>query len=372
VTEAVPVDDKINVCVVGEFTPSLPNARLAVLTPKVETEEPSCIAKVSETPPALAVRVAVVAVLTAVAVAVKPALVAPDATVTDAGTLTAELLLATLTAKPPLAAGAFKVTEQPSVPAPVIEPLVQLNPVSTGTPVPLKPTGVVVPFEELLVSANNPEAAPAAVGSNCTLRVAVCPEAIVSGTVAPEMENPAPVTFAALIVNGAVPVDDKVNVCAVEAFTASVPNDRLALLTPKVGTEEPSSIAKGSETLPALAVIVAVAEPLTAVTVAVNPALVAPDATVTDAGTLTAELLLARLTAKPPLAAAAFKVTEQLSVPAPVIEPLVQLSPLNWGIPVPLRLTAVEVPAEELLVSVNDPEAAPAAVGSNCTLRVAV
>jgi hypothetical protein len=74
----------------------------------------------------------------------------------------------------------------------------------------------------------------------------------------------------------------------------------------------------------------------------------------------------------PPLAAATFNVTVQLSVPAPVIDPLVQLSPLNTGTPVPLRLINVEVPLDELLVSVNEPLAAPAIVGSNCTVSVAV
>jgi hypothetical protein len=64
---------------------------------------------------------------------------------------------------------------------------------------------------------------------------------------------------------------------------------------------------------------------LTADTVAVKLAVVDPAATATDAGTVTAELLLARLTANPPLGAAAFSVTEQLSVPAPVIDELVQL-----------------------------------------------
>ena len=81
-------------------------------------------------------------------------------------------------------------------------------------------------------------------------------------------------------------------------------------------------------------------------TVAVKAAVVAPAATVTVAGTATDELLLARLTVNPPVAAAAFSVTVQLSVPAPVIEPLVQLSPLSIGTPVPLRLTPVEVPEE--------------------------
>ena len=76
---------------------------------------------------------------------------------------------------------------------------------------------------------------------------------------------------------------------------------------------------------------------LTAETVAVKLALVAPAATVTDAGTVTALLLLDRLTAWPPVPAAAFSVTVQASVPAPVIDPLVQLSPLSTGCPVPLR-----------------------------------
>jgi hypothetical protein len=111
---------------------------------------------------------------------------------------------------------------------------------------------------------------------------------------------------------------------------------------------------------------------VTADTVAEKLPVVDPAATVTEAGTVTAVLLLARVTANPPLAAATFSVTVQLSVPAPVIDPLVQLSPLNTGTPVPLRLINVEVPLDELLVRVNEPLAAPAIVGSNCTVSVAV
>lgn len=58
----------------------------------------------------------------------------------------------------------------------------------------------------------------------------------------------------------------------------------------------------------------------TEVTVAMNPALVAPEGTFNDAGTLTALLSLARLTAKPPLPAAALSATVQLSLAEPVIE----------------------------------------------------
>ena len=49
------------------------------------------------------------------------------------------------------------------------------------------------------------------------------------------------------------------------------------------------------------------------------------------AGTFTAALLLDRLTLTPPLAAAPLSVTVQLSLPTPVIEALLQISPLNVG-----------------------------------------
>jgi hypothetical protein len=97
--------------------------------------------------------------------------------------------------------------------------------------------------------------------------------------------------------------------------------------------------------------------------VAEKLAVAAPAATVTEAGTVTAELLLATPTAKPPLAAATFSVTVQLSVPAPVIDALLQLKPLNTGTLVPVRLIRVEVPLDELLIRVNEPVSAPAVVG---------
>ena len=92
---------------------------------------------------------------------------------------------------------------------------------------------------------------------------------------------------------------------------------------------------------------------------------VEPAATVTDAGTVTAELLLARFTVNPPVAAAVFKVTVQASVPEPVMDEFVQESPVSTGTPVPLRLITVEGPVEELLASVSWPAADPAVEGSN-------
>jgi hypothetical protein len=67
---------------------------------------------------------------------------------------------------------------------------------------------------------------------------------------------------------------------------------------------------------------------LTAVAVAVNPALDAPDATVTEAGTVTAELLLARLTVNA-LEVAVESVTVQPSVADPVTDALLQERPLT-------------------------------------------
>jgi hypothetical protein len=56
---------------------------------------------------------------------VKPALVDPAVTVTEAGTVTEPLVLDSVTACPPVGAAAVRVTVQASVPAPVMEELVQ-------------------------------------------------------------------------------------------------------------------------------------------------------------------------------------------------------------------------------------------------------
>jgi len=94
---------------------------------------------------------------------------------------------------------------------------------------------------------------------------------------------------------------------------------------------------------PALAVNVAACAVVTDETEAVNAALVALAATVTVAGTLTAALLLDRLTLNPPLGATALSDIVQASLPAPVMDVLLHEIALNPavvdGVPVPLRLT---------------------------------
>jgi hypothetical protein len=131
----------------------LPNPTLVALMLSVGTGTFNCRAKVSETLPALAVRVTACAVPTDDTVALNPALVAFAGTVTVAGTVTAALLLDTLTHRPPLGAAALSVTVQASVPDPVMVPLPQesaLNVAGATVPVPLRPITAVPLVEELL------------------------------------------------------------------------------------------------------------------------------------------------------------------------------------------------------------------------------
>ena len=108
--------------------------------------------------------------------------------------------------------------------------------------------------------------------------------------------------------------------------------------------------------------------------VAWNPALVAPAATVTDVGTVRAELLLARFTVMPPLAAAEFKLTEQESDANSSTELLLQVSEMRAGAsvgnPVPSRLITAVGSVAALLVTVSWPVALPERTGLNTTLTL--
>ena len=110
---------------VGVFRFTFPKLRFVSLSDQPAFAAFNSSEVVSLTPSAVAVIVAVVAVLTADAVTVNGALVAPEGTVTDAGTVTTELLLASTTANPLLGASAVRLTEHASVPAPVSDPLAQ-------------------------------------------------------------------------------------------------------------------------------------------------------------------------------------------------------------------------------------------------------
>jgi len=277
---------------------------------------------------------------------------------------------------PPDGALLLRFTVHASVAAPVRELAVHVNEDIAGriaiVPVPLSAIAGVWPAVALLVIVSVPDKAPLVVGSNCTVSEAAWFGFSVSGKLIPDAEKLVPETAIELIVSGAFPVEVSVNDCADLVFTFTLPNVTLFALVVRAAFEPVSCRANVWETPFALAVKVTACAFVTAATVAVKLALVAPAATVTTAGTVTALLLLARLTANPPLAAAALIVTEQLSLTAPVSELLLQVNSVNAGTPVPLRLTVAEPPVDELLERLSDPLCEPATVGSNCTVRAAV
>ena len=318
---------------------------------------PSCSAKDAGGPKALAVNITFCEVLTDAMAALKLALFAPAGIITVAGTETAVLLLARLTVIPPAAHGAFTVIVQLSVPAPEIEPFAQLSPLNFGIPVPCNLTIHDAAVEELLVSVREPTASPAAAGSNPTLTVAVSPGFKVNGKLAPVVVKPVPANAGWLIVTGAVPVEVSVTGWAAVSLTPTSPKVKSPGAHLSVGTTAPSCNANVSDVPAALAVRFAVSIEVTVETIAVKLAPVAPAATVTEAGTATAALSLARFTTMPPLGAAPLSATVQASGVDPVTALLAQLNELKFaaltGAPVPLRPTCIVAPVDELLVTVS-------------------
>jgi hypothetical protein len=164
------------------------------------------------------------------------------------------------------------------------------------------------------------------------------------------------------MVTGPVPVDVNVTGSVVAVFTVTLPNATLVGLIVSVGpvNVDPAAFscrAKFLETVPALAVSVTACADVIDDTLAVNPALVALAGTVIVAGTVAAALLLARLTLKPPLPAAAVSVTVQWSLPGPVIDALLQESALNAPSAVPEGV--------ELTIAVPQPDSAATRLQAN-------
>jgi hypothetical protein len=275
--------------------------------------------------------------VTAVAVAVKNAPIAPAGTVTVAGTVNAVLLLDRLTVNPPAGAAAVRFTVHASLPAPVIVPLWQkrvLSVPAAASPVPLKLTSAVPLVGAFVTTVSVPVAAPAVAGSNFTSTVTEFPGFSVTGKLCPAIVNPAPATVAELMVKAAVPDDSSVTNCGVACvLTVTSPKARLLALRLRAAVPVAacglSCRANVAELVPTLAVIVAVCVALTAAAIAVKVALLRFAPISTDEGTVTAESLLARLTDAPPLLAGALSVTVQVSVPAPVIVALVHETALT-------------------------------------------
>lgn len=157
-------------------------------------------------------------------------------------------------------------------------------------------------------------------GSNCTVKVAVWPGVKVTGRLAPETEKPVPVRVAEEMVIAAAPVEVKVTFWATGVLMGEVPNARLVALRLMAGAATSIWRSKDSGFPPALAVKITAWEPEAAETTAEKLALVAPAGIVMEAGSVTAALLLDRVTAIPPVGAAASSDTVHGSVPGAIVE----------------------------------------------------
>lgn len=153
-----------------------------------------------------------------------------------------------------------------------------------------------------------------------------------AGKLPPETENPVPEAESELIVTGAVPLE-----VTVTDFVTAVPTETF----PKAIDVEPN-VSAGTAAFNCraalieeefeLAVKVAATEVLTEATVAVNDALLAPDATMTVAGTVTAAALLDNVTLWPLDEAAPLNVTVHEVDPFPVKLLFEQAKALTVGV----------------------------------------
>jgi hypothetical protein len=171
VTDDMPVEDKVSVCVASVLTSTLPKLTLDALTVRMDAAACSCIEKLCAVSPASAVRMTVCAAGTAVIIALKFALVAPAGIVTVAGTLTAALLLLSATVNPPLPAAEPSVTVHGSVSEPITVPFAQFNKLNVPrgaavVPVPDRLTTSEFALVASLETVNVPEANPIAEGLN--------------------------------------------------------------------------------------------------------------------------------------------------------------------------------------------------------------
>lgn len=226
-------------------------------------------------------------------------------------------------------------------------------------------------LDELLLIVSVPLAVPVVVGSKIRVTFSVCPGFSFAGRLTAEAENPLPVTAIEFTVTAAVPLEVRVMLCVVELLITIAPKEMVVAFTLSAGVPAFNCNETLFEMLPVVAVNVADWELLTEATFAVKAAFVAAAGTVTEPGTVTALLLLARPTLKPPVGAEPDRLTVQTSESDPVIDVLLQDTPLTVGatvVPVPLRLT---IAGDALLEIVNCPVDEPAAEGSNWTERTA-
>jgi hypothetical protein len=109
---------------------------------------------------------------------------------------------------------------------------------------PLNPTVVVFPVEELLVMTRDPVTGPGAPVEKLTFSTVDCPGSSVTGNVAPETEKPVPVTVVAVTVTGRLPLEVSVRGNDELLVSSTSPNDKSCALTVSVETAAVNCSAK--------------------------------------------------------------------------------------------------------------------------------
>jgi hypothetical protein len=289
---AVPVEFRVIDCTTGVLSVTLPNPSEVALIFKAAVAAFNCNEVVRELFWVFAVSVTDWALLTKAALAVNLAVAAVAGTVIELGTLTALLLLARLTIRPPVGAEPDKVTLHASASDPVIDVLAQDTALMVGgrvVPAPLKAT---VTVGALLEIVNCPVMAPALLGLNWMVPITDCPGFNVYGRLAPRIENPAPEIEAEEIVIAVVPTAVSVTEFVTAVPTATFPKDMLP--GPTLSVPGPTWSWTLNETEAPLAVALSVATWAVVIGFisAVKLAVVAPAATVMVEGTVICEVLL--------------------------------------------------------------------------------
>jgi hypothetical protein len=370
VTGAVPVDVKVTDLLTAVPTETLPKASEDVLRLRAAADGFNWSAMLFEDAFAVAEMVAVCALLTAATFAVNDAVVEPAGTVMAPGAVTAVLLLARAMVTPPLGAEPDKLTLHESARDPVIDVVAQDSALIVGAafvPVPLRAT---VSAATSLKMLNWPLTDAVVEGLNWTVNTIAWPGFSVAGKLPPDIENPVPVIAFDFIVTGTVPVDVKITDLVAAVPTETLPKASEDVLRLRLAADGFSWSAMLFEDAFAVAEMVAACALVTAVTFAVNEAVLEPAGTVMAPGAVTAPLLLARAMLTPPLGAEPDRLTVHGSDRDPVMDVVLHDNALMVGagfVPVPLR-PSVAVPA--LLETVNWPLTEPAAEGPNRRVRI--
>jgi hypothetical protein len=184
------------------------------------------------------------------------------------------------------------------------------------------------------------------------VRTVAWPGFKVAGKLPPETENPVPEIESALMVTAIVPLDVTVTDFVTAVPTETLPNDSEVAFRLRAAVAALSCSETACEVPPVVAVSLTDCALVTAAAFAMKVAVPAPAGTDTLAGTVTALLLLARETLRPPVGAEPDKLTVQESASEPVNEVLLQERAVTPGRAVTAGKAATPAPAR-LIVAVG-------------------